>query len=140
MATLEQFVKNMARRGKQVEDGVERAVQKTFIAIGATIVPATPVDTGRARGGWLSGKSVAPSGEGALDPGGQGAISSATAVGISLRVEDVGVIVNNVPYITKLNRGTSRQAPAGFVEKAVQAATRTVRSTKILVDESFTKK
>src|SRR3974390_1196505 len=31
-------------------------------------------------------------------------------------------IVNNLPYIVPLNEGHSKQAPAGFVEQAVQAA------------------
>lgn len=33
-------------------------------------------------------------------------------------------LFNDAPYIERLNRGWSRQAPAGFIERAVQAVTR----------------
>jgi len=97
-------------------------------------VPATPVDTGRARGAWLSGRNVARSGEGSPDPSGGVAVSEAISIGTSLRIDNVGVIVNNVPYIGRLNNGSSKQAPAGFVQKAVQTASRTVSSTRIIVN------
>lgn len=36
-------------------------------------------------------------------------------------------ITNNVPYIGRLNAGSSKQAPAGFVERAVQKAVNSSR-------------
>lgn len=35
---------------------------------------------------------------------------------------DTLYITNNAPYIVNLNQGSSKQAPAGFVESAIQAA------------------
>jgi len=51
---------------------------------------ATPVDTGKARDGW----------------------------GI-LPIGDDFKVYNNVEYIDKLNEGTSKQAPANFIETTV---------------------
>ena len=39
----------------------------------------------------------------------------------------VPVVLNNVHYITDLNRGHSKQAPAGFVEAELDAAMRRAR-------------
>ena len=38
-------------------------------------------------------------------------------------IDDKGRIVNNVPYIERLNAGSSQQAPAHFVEKTLMAIT-----------------
>jgi hypothetical protein len=49
------------------------------------------------------------------------AISAAEAAIAANKTADVLVIFNAVPYIRRLNEGSSRQAPAGFIEKAVLA-------------------
>jgi len=132
MASLEEFARRIRRRGDQVEDGTEKLLRKTFVAVGAAVVPATPVDTGRARGAWLPGVNANPGGEGSPDPSGQTAIASITSTGGQLRLNQVGVIANNVPYIGRLNEGSSKQAPANFVQKAAQTGQRTAQSTRIL--------
>lgn len=59
------------------------------------VVLATPVDIGNARAGWT--------------------------VDVA---SPIPVVENNVEYIGALNRGHSSQAPAGFVEAALDAARR----------------
>ena len=36
-------------------------------------------------------------------------------------------VANNVPYITKLNGGSSKQAPSGFVQIAIARAVQAIR-------------
>ena len=85
------------------------------------ITISTPVDTGRARAGWFvtvnaPSEEVPPEGKYSLKP-----IDKLPDV----TVKDRYLITNNVPYIGRLNKGYSKQAPARFVELAaarVQAA------------------
>ena len=51
----------------------------------------------------------------------QGAGISRIATGYSLRQGNVN-ITNNVPYIRRLNEGSSSQAPAAFVQSAIARA------------------
>lgn len=51
----------------------------------------------------------------------------AQAVVYSYTVGQVLYIYSNLPYIQKLNDGSSRQAPAGFVETAIIAASAAVK-------------
>lgn len=89
------------------------------------IVLATPVDTGRARGNWRVGVNSDPRDEigrkskkGSIAiRTGQSEIASAKGKGLV----DI-VIANNLPYIERLNDGSSEQAPGKFVEKAIRRA------------------
>lgn len=108
------------------------------------MVLATPVDKGRARSNWLveldapRRDTIEPyvPGEGG-NTGGANA-SAALAQGGAVIGGYNGdhntaiVISNNLPYIGPLNAGSSRQAPAGFVEKAVQAAVKQVGTVRLL--------
>ena len=69
--------------------------KKTGLGFHAGVKRRTPVDTGRARSGWD------------IDLTGSGAI-----------------VQNEVPYVGRLNRGSSTQAPAGFIEAELDAALR----------------
>lgn len=98
---------------------------------------ATPVDTGRARMGWNATinepsnevPAPAPAGHKGQSQGGSEfypmpKIKSSFLRGV-IKVTDTLYITNRVPYIGKLNAGSSSQAPARFVERAaerVQAA------------------
>lgn len=80
----------------------------------------TPVDTGRARGAWnltvnktdLSVPPEAP--EGVTLPAPVPPDLGAVFPGDEVRA------TNNLVYITSLNNGHSKQAPAGFVEQSVE--------------------
>jgi len=84
----------------------------------------TPVDTGWARANWIP--SIAQSVD---EPFG-------SRVNVSSDAQDAGLasvgaytldlgqiyVTNPVPYIQSLNDGHSQQAPAGFVERAIEKA------------------
>lgn len=84
---------------------------------------STPVDTGRARWGWMC--SI---GRPALSapPPGQYSMAAARAADTftvsAVSGRDPLYVANNVPYIHRLNEGWSKQAPARFVELAFDAA------------------
>lgn len=86
----------------------------------------TPVDTGWARSNWIPGVGSPP-----RKP-------FATKMSVSTSKQEAGrervarfklgegslFLANLVPYIVLLNQGSSRQAPAGFVQAAVAQAVR----------------
>lgn len=103
------------------------------------LVDVTPVDTSQALSNWRV--AVAGTGYGALPipayvPGEGGSTKEASAQAAiaagraALKGAVVGkpiAIINVVPYIGRLNEGSSQQAPAGFVERSLivgKAATR----------------
>jgi len=90
--------------------------------VGARLVPATPVDTGLARGNWRPGLNVPPSAAVTItDPTGAATIARITAVAKLYRPGNTFFLQNNLDYIEDLNRGKSRQAAAGFIAEAVRA-------------------
>jgi hypothetical protein len=104
---------------KKVVDTQTTAVRRTILSVHAELVKNTPVDTGRARSNWwpeINSISVE------IREPDNASSSSAQAVSVAQRfkMDDTAYISNNLPYIRRLNDGHSQQAPAGFVEAAVQ--------------------
>lgn len=99
---------------------IDIVVRKATISLFSSVVKATPVDTGRARGNWQCtiGNRATVSTE-HTDKSGSGVITEI----IRTVPEKSGSIVwltNNVPYIQKLEYGSSKQAPAGMVRTNIQ--------------------
>ena len=128
--SFDSFAKRNKARAAKLENNTLLTFRRLYVAIGAYVINATPVDTGHARNNWLASidnpKQGTPNAE---SKSGSDAITQITSTGIALTLNDVGVIVNNVPYIRRLNAGHSKQAPAGFIEKAAQNAFATVGYT-----------
>lgn len=105
-----------------------------------TLVQDTPVDTGEAISNWLVGRGrprrsiIKPHFPG---KGGSTARANrlATVKEASRRVRAGKTrpiwISNNVPHMEFLNRGSSTQAPAGFIQNALVSAQQAVRRTKV---------
>lgn len=94
----------------------EAIVRAAALDMFGSIVQRTPVDTGRARGNWqLTIGQPAAGTRDRIDP--QGALAAATALGglASFRPGASIFIVNNLPYIIRLEYGSSGQAPGGMV-------------------------
>jgi len=93
---------------------------------------ATPVDTSQALSNWIVGIGVKdPSFITPWVPGLGGSTQNASvaetvaAAKVMLTGRKFGTrifVSNSAPYIRKLNAGSSRQAPAGFVEGAIMKA------------------
>lgn len=109
---------NGANKINQIMLGrTEKLMKAASVEFFRQVVIATPVDTGRARYGWyitVNAPSIETPPEGNYTVPD---INTHSNVG-TFTVKDKLYITNNVPYITDLNNGSSKQAPARFVEKA----------------------
>lgn len=124
MGSMGDLGKDMKAKADRVADNADRLVRRCALAIDAAVVLATPVDTGRARANWQVEIGAVPTGVvEPTDKSGASAINKAkdTIASYNGNAADKSVyITNNLPYIERLNDGWSAQAPAGFVETAVQ--------------------
>lgn len=99
----------------KVQGDIDKTIRKTTISVFASVIKMTPVDTGRARGNWQC--SVGSPKTDALittDSSGANTASSMVAT-VPEKAGSVVWLANNVPYITRLEYGYSKQAPAGMV-------------------------
>ena len=123
----------MKKRAVSIEANVNKTVKQTAIAVDQTVVLATPVDTGRARANWQASIGAPETDKLDIeDPSGQETIDKNNDVINSReRGQDI-YLSNNLDYIGPLNEGHSAQAPAGFVEEAIQVGVAAVRKARVL--------
>jgi hypothetical protein len=151
MASLRDFSIRMNAIAARVEGAGTRVQRQVSIAILQPLVMATPVGNvalwnaqsrhsapqgyvgGRARGNWhvSVGGPDAKVVEGEDSAGNRTIAEGKTAIDTSTPKEPI-YLNNNLPYIVPLNQGHSHQAPAAFVETAVQRGIDVARSMKIL--------
>lgn len=81
----------LERVRKQINSTKLQIVEKKCKQMLNELVEATPVDTGKARDSWSITHTSNP--------------------------DSPAIISNEVPYISNLNEGSSKQAPAHFVER-----------------------
>lgn len=97
------------------------------------IARATPILTGRASASWnaaLNTPDLTTKSEDYDNP--EGAPYEGWVGLTGTKSKDVIYITNNVSYIDELNSGSSRKAPAGFVEKVTLAAVQQENLLKIV--------
>jgi hypothetical protein len=129
---------------KNVEIAVNLTVQDTAIFTAAHLAKGTPVDVGTARSNWMLSLGAASQGTRpafspfasrwrpvpGVNPGGSlsetrnqaGVTWSATAAIKGRKPGQAVYIANNLPYIARLNQGHSKQAPSGFIQRAVKTS------------------
>jgi hypothetical protein len=135
MASPTQFSKRMGLLGTKVAKNADKVVRKVAMAVDRTVVIATPVDTGRARANWIAALDAAPvTATEDKDKSGSKAVSQAAGVvaGYDGDKNAEVHITNNLPYIGRLNEGSSFQAPANFVQTAVKRGVAAVKGAKLL--------
>ncbi len=119
----------------RLEAVVERACKALILEINRELRKSgtgTPVDTGHARASWIPAVG-APN---LVEPvGSSGALASAgSAQVMAYKLAQGTLYLSNVaPYINRLNRGYSAQAPGMFVEIAIAKAIQTIKA-KLGVD------
>lgn len=137
----------MASRNRQIravirglERFAERVITKIVLDLTANLIETNPVDTGWSRANWvpsigtpfladLSGIEPSVAGASAAGTKQQSALAG-IASGYRLGMGSV-FVSNNVPYIVRLNDGSSSQAPAGFVQQAIaKAVTQDIRGSR----------
>jgi len=115
------FAEEIAGFAAKTERKMDLAVLKIALELFSRVILKTPVDKGRARANWQVAIGGAPNGTLELeDKSGTATISAVTASAAGLRAGDVIFLVNNLPYIQRLEDGYSGQAPAGMVGLTVQ--------------------
>ncbi|WP_307887243.1 hypothetical protein [Brucella abortus] len=109
-----------------IEGLTERVVTAISFNIVANLVEDTPVDTGWARANWVPaiGTSMDTPASARPDqsmvPGAVARQQAGQASLLGYRLAQGSVFIsNNVPYIMRLNDGSSQQAPRGFVQAAI---------------------
>jgi hypothetical protein len=143
MPSFGDFSKRVKELGSTVEDNSGKLLRKVALAVDQTVVIATPVDTGRARSNWIANVGTSVNGireayypgkeRSTAGPNAQAAIDQAKATIAGASIGQEIHITNNLNYIGKLNDGSSRQAPAGFVEIAVKEGVAAFNDAKITV-------
>lgn len=104
-----------------IQDELNQEVRAASLNALRLLVKATPVDTGRAKGNWFvsTGSSVRTTSDSRKASTAVTEGNSVIASAIRISYPTI-TISNNLPYIEKLNNGHSDQAPAKFVELAIQ--------------------
>lgn len=112
--------------GNYAEQQFEKLLRVAVLETDRRLKQASPVDTGRFRVSWQVGENAAPGGE---KP--EGSYTDITAIErIGYQQEKLGNVYsvhNNLPYAEPLANGSSKQAPAGWVQgiaKDIQAFVR----------------
>ena len=125
------FVDRIRKRADNVAPAVDTGMRRIALAVNQTLVLATPVDTGRARANWRVSIDREVAGEvGHTSP--QVTLNENKATIERYKGPAPIIVQNNVPYIGALNNGSSAQAPAGFVQKAIQTGVAAARRVKVV--------
>lgn len=124
--------------GRITEAAHQKAVETTK-RIARDVIDHTPVDTTEHASNWQVEIAAKPlTGFDAIFPGSQGSTASQSRnaaydhVVRSLTLKDPGVVIylsNLGPAIEDLNNGTSKQEPAGMVQRAIRVGQRYAASS-----------
>lgn len=114
----------------KLEALIERAVKALILEVNRELRKrgtGTPVDTGHARASWIPAVGAPNLSE---PVGADSSLAQAgTAQVLAFKLGQGTLYISNVvPYISRLNAGHSKQAPALFVERAIAQAVATVKA------------
>lgn len=93
---------------------MDQIVRKVCMDVTADIVRLTPVDTGMARSNWFVGNDRVTTVDGSPTKNGSASNKRASDFASTLHAGGVFYITNNLPYIMRLEYGSSKQSPAGM--------------------------
>jgi len=120
--------------GGYVEGQMEKLLRAAVLETDSLLKQASPVDTGRFRASWQVGENSATGGvapEGQFDTGRTFKTSKRGRTTQEVlpiqrlgynqeRIGNVYSVHNNLPYAEPLANGTSKQAPAGWVQRVAK--------------------
>lgn len=124
--------KQAAAIGARLHREIENAAKALILEIARELKRqpsqgGTPVDTGHARANWIP--SVGQPNTTESDGSGNAAYQSGVVAVASYKLGQGALwVANVVPYVTRLNYGYSAQAPALFVEMAIDRALTTIQA------------
>lgn len=135
-ARLESIAGKIETGANEIKKDVARGIIKDLI-------PATPVDTSRALSNWIASNGAAH--KYSILPHVSGHFGSTRGTSMSAALADAMAVIekakpgvpifitNNLLYIRALNAGSSRQAPAGFVERSALIGRNIAKNAKLKV-------
>lgn len=132
--SLGSFGKEMRRRAGVVDREAARALTEASLDFVQGVAQATPILTGQAQANWLvniGGPFPYYRANEYANDGWRDSLDWARQALKGLRSDMPVHITNNVPYIVQLNRGTSKQAPALFVQTTLLAVQYRLKGFKI---------
>jgi len=101
--------------GDYVNQQMEKLLRVAVLETDSRLKRASPVDTGRFRVSWQVGENAAPGGE--KPAGTYSGIPQIDRIGYQQeKLGNVYSVHNNLPYAEPLANGSSKQAPAGWVQ------------------------
>lgn len=107
----------------KAQGNLELVARKTILTCYRRVIMRTPVKTGRARGNWFCAIGAAPSQTtDQVDPSGRssaGDMQQTVAGQWKPLTGETCIMSNNLPYIGRLEEGSSKQAPGGMVKLTV---------------------
>jgi predicted RecA/RadA family phage recombinase len=113
--------------GNYAEQQMEKLLRVAVLETDSRVKLLSPVDTGRFRVSWQVGENAAPGGE--KSEGTYTGIFAIERLGYQQeKIGNVYSVHNNLPYAEPLANGSSKQAPAGWVQgvaKDIQGFVRT---------------
>lgn len=121
ISNLGEFNANLRKVGRELlPKEVALVRDRLTLGVHRRVVLATPVDTGFHRAHWTA--SVGSPDERTLDEGAASYPSPATPAGLDGGGTPFapGYVTNAGPAIVRLNEGHSQQAPAHFVQRAIE--------------------
>lgn len=141
MATLLDLAHRMKETASLLKSEASRCAVEVAVRIETNLANVTPVDTSNALSNWqvaLNDPEMSeiypyvPGYKGSSQPQSTAmAIAKAKDVLKNKKPGETIFISNNAPYIIDLNNGSSKQASAGFVERAVLVGKLTAKRFKI---------
>lgn len=128
MVSLDEFADIAAGYARTLDANSDQLIRNTVVSIVQNLATSTPIDQGTAVSNWQVGVGSVPDDvRTAFVIGSHGSTASENMLQVidearrKMKNYKYGTsldIVNNVPYLARLNDGWSAQAPAGFVEEA----------------------
>lgn len=111
------FTLDLTRFAQKADSDMTAVVQKVAMEAFKRVIFRTPVDTGRARANWgcTIGKPRAAMQIESTDKSGSATTAAMVATVQGFSGDGSVFLVNNVPYIHELEKGSSTQSPQGMV-------------------------
>jgi hypothetical protein len=119
------FSDDVRRFSAKAADAHDKITRLATLELFRGVILATPVDKGRARGGWTTSVGAPAASPERLDPSGNSAVSEV----IEKTPEGAGQVTylsNDLPYIMALEEGSSKQAPEGMIRRNMDRVSRMV--------------
>lgn len=142
MGTFADLSKSLRQQAKNIESNASLLVRRCATVVIEELAVRTPIDSGRAKSNWivtLNSPTVAriePHHFGVLGstaPQTIKTVQARAAIVINrFKIGDTVIIQNNLDYIVDLEKGSSKQSPAGFIHQSLARIPIVVQGTQIL--------